>query len=64
MSRVVVEIATDNDAFRREDGSLDPTEVGRLLRSAANRVLVGRTEGPLVDLNGATVGTYTIEEDS
>lgn len=47
---------TDNDAF-----AADPTaEIARILRKTAQRIVNGTTEGRVLDVNGNTVGTFTL----
>jgi hypothetical protein len=56
-----VTFRTANAAFT-EDG--DPSaETARLLHDIAERVETGHRSGPVVDVNGNTVGTWTLTED-
>jgi hypothetical protein len=65
MSKITVEIKTDNAAF---NGYGYGTEVARILREAAERVdcadniyaLDHVSERPLLDVNGNRVGTVTV----
>lgn len=49
-------IETDNAAFE------DPDELGRLVARAAEQIAAGRTEAPVIDQNGNTVGRWTLDE--
>lgn len=49
-----LKIDCDNAAFADEPGA----EVAELLRTAATRVEAGRTDAPIIDTNGATVGAW------
>lgn len=52
---------TANAAFTEHD---DPTpEVARILADVAARVETGRRAGPVVDVNGNTVGEWTLTAD-
>lgn len=56
-------IETDNDAFRGPDCTADrhgeAEEISRILhRLASERPYLLRNKGPLVDVNGNTVGTW------
>ena len=63
-SRFVVEIITDNAAWRDMDGeSLDPSTVADALREIAARVEDGSTRGVIVDYNGNASGQYYGEEN-
>lgn len=64
MSNVSVKIATDNAAFRLEDGTLDRFEVARVMREAADKVEAGYSTGRLMDANGNDVGGFLVTEDS
>ena len=58
-SRFVVEIITDNAAWRDMDGeSLDPSALADALREVAARVEDGSTRGGIVDYNGNASGQY------
>ena len=55
-----VQIDTGNAAFDEDNGGA-AAETARILREIADRLENGRTEGPAFDLNGNTVGRYTLE---
>lgn len=57
--RFMLNIETHNVALT-EDGEW---ELSRLLRKTADAIENGRTSGPLIDYNGATVGTWTYESE-
>ena len=54
--RFLMKIECDNAAFE------DLTELPRLVRKVATRLDGGATEGPVLDSNGNSVGTYWFEE--
>lgn len=68
MSKFTLTINTDNAAFDAEADDAHQTEhdnarnaeVARILRYAADRVEYG-TIGPLRDVNGNTVGSYSFD---
>jgi len=55
-----LKITCNNDAF--QDGNM-AAEVVTLLRHAAMRVEAGRTDAPIIDTNGATVGAWTFVDE-
>lgn len=61
MSKITIELNTDNSAFEETPG-----EVSRILRLIADRADEGEWETmtalPLSDGNGNKVGTITVEE--
>ena len=59
---VTVTLATGGEAFRTEDGTLDRSEVARLLRLAADRI--AQDEGVLLDANGNTAGGWTVRGEA
>lgn len=66
-AHLILAIDLDNAAFHPEmdddeDGPIDPLEIHRLLNVAAGRILLGHTDGVLVDINGNTVGQWKIVE--
>jgi hypothetical protein len=58
MAVLRVEVRTDNSAFAPDAGQ----ETARILRTLADRVEQGDTEGILRDGNGANVGGFGTEE--
>lgn len=63
-----VKISTGGDAFYApswEDGSLVPDpcrmELRRLLEEVRKKLLYGRTEGCLMDINGNKVGEWSLD---
>lgn len=56
MSAFTLSITTDNAAFEDDPGP----EVARLLRDAAERVEAGVSAGVLRDVNGNTVGEWSL----
>lgn len=57
--RFTVEIDSDDEAL-----TTYPThELSRILREIADRIEDGRTDGPVRDINGATVGTFALTTD-
>lgn len=51
-----LEFATDNDAFAE-----DQTEVQRILEHIVHRLNNGHTYGNVLDVNGNTVGTWSLD---
>jgi len=71
MSHIEIKIATNNAAFRTEEGQLRVREVVRIL-GAVNKKIVGlvfahNAKGTksfnILDINGNTVGSVEIVED-
>lgn len=54
-----IEMETGNAAFA--DSKM--WEAARLLRIIASKIEKGYTDGPIIDINGNTVGTWTLEGD-
>lgn len=62
-----ITIETDNAAFEdviewpagTPDGKV--TEIGRILREVAARLIAGEQEGTISDYNGNRVGVFTLE---
>lgn len=54
-----MEFSTGNAAFGDEDNY----EVARILRKVADQVILGETEGIARDINGNTVGEWSLTED-
>jgi len=54
-----LEIETGNAAF--QDG-LGDLEIARILKEVTNRVLQGFTEGTVRDMNGNTVGKFSMPD--
>ena len=59
-------IKTDNAAFRDDDDTGDNadatrSEVARILRETARRILNGTTDGALRDANGNKVGHFALD---
>lgn len=52
-----ITIRTQTDAFAEGCG---PYEAARILREIADRIETGRTDGKVRDLNGNTVGQWSI----
>ena len=69
MSGFTLTISTDNAAFHveevdDEDGYYAPHwEVARLLREVADKIGVGHDRGPIIDVNGNTVGGFAFTGD-
>lgn len=69
MSAFRLTMLTNNAAFTIEsndedNGTHDPgPEVARLLREVADKVKNGYTHGPIIDVNGNTVGRFDHEEN-
>lgn len=60
--KVTLTFTADNDAFASsEEQRLD--EVARLVENIGWRIRAQARSGPLVDLNGNTVGEWEFEED-
>ena len=57
--KLTLEIVMDNHAFSEDEGGWG-WEAARILRDAADKVQDGRTQAPLKDANGATVGQYEV----
>ncbi len=53
-----LEIQTDNDAFV---GITGPTEVARILHKVESQVTYGQTQGTVMDVNGNTVGSWSMD---
>lgn len=62
MSGFTLQMKTGNAAFSDEDGGDRGSEIGRILREAADTVEGGRTSGKLIDINGNIVGEWDIED--
>jgi hypothetical protein len=59
---ITIRIDTDNAAFDDDKASGAHTEIARLLAGIAARFDTdGPHDGPLMDINGNTVGTVTID---
>jgi hypothetical protein len=54
-----INIKTDNAAFSKEEGG-PHAEVARLLREVAERVENGEDYGSVMDINGNSVGRWTL----
>lgn len=54
-----LEFETDNAAFEYGAG----TETNRILRDVARRIKDGDLDGKIRDLNGNTIGSYTLNGD-
>lgn len=54
-----MEFSTGNAAFE-EDGNY---EIARILRKVADQVILGETEGIARDINGNTVGEWSLTEE-
>lgn len=54
-----LEIRTDNDAFVEDRGR----ELGRILGVVAEHVRLGLSDGRVRDINGNTVGEWSVEDD-
>ena len=65
MSKVVIEIETDNDAFRMEDGTLDLDAVSYVIAQANRKMDKASEYGfrNLQDENGNTCGLVRVLED-
>lgn len=57
-------IECDNAAFITGDGATDTTVIGDLLRGVSDNLVLGSSDGNgrIRDLNGNTVGSYTLRE--
>lgn len=55
---VTIEFTTDNAAFEDDRA----VEIARILRDLADKILLGRTSGPIRDINGNRVGTFDAED--
>lgn len=55
-----LQVSTTNAAF--EDDFAE--EIVRILTNVAERVRAGQTSGRIHDLNGSSVGTFSLEETS
>jgi hypothetical protein len=56
---LTVKIKTDNAAFEDLDGNAG-IECARILRQIANKLERGEEYGPCIDLNGNTVGDWSL----
>ena len=54
---------TDNDAFQAED-RLDTDEVARVLKRVIATVRAGSIMAPIHDVNGNTIGSWSLEEEN
>lgn len=62
MSRLLIDMQCNNDAFRYFD-DFDSDEVSRILRKLADQVDGGETGGVIHDVNGNRVGNWYLEID-
>lgn len=58
----LLNITTGNDAFSDENGGAGE-EIARILKDAASKVANGYTEGRCSDINGNTVGTWSLKSE-
>jgi hypothetical protein len=63
MSKFVVEIRTDNDAFVGESGSQEVARILAGLSEVLDNFGASWDAGPLFDVNGNRVGFYAWEGD-
>lgn len=59
MSKFSIEFECDNAAFEEDPAQ----EVSRILTRTASHVLNGHTEGRVKDINGNTIGRWSLELD-
>ena len=57
-----IEMFTDNDAFRMGDGTINFSAVGETIIEAGKRIKNGETAFFIKDINGNSVGVYTLGE--
>lgn len=57
MATFKIKFKTDNDAFK--DGGAE-FEVARILRTIAEHVLAGEDAGKVFDVNGNSIGTWSL----
>jgi hypothetical protein len=57
---IKIEFSMDGAAF---DGDAVYAEAGGLIRTIADKIATGRTDGPVIDSNGNTVGRFAIVEE-
>lgn len=58
---ITIRLTTDNAAFDNDRASHAHTEIARLVAEVARRFDTdGPFDGPLVDINGNTVGTVSV----
>jgi hypothetical protein len=53
---------TENDAFRTSDGALETGEVARVLERVTRQVTSGYLSAAIIDVNGNTVGRWSLED--
>ena len=58
MATFTLNIETHSAAIAEDDREL---EIARILRKTAERVENGQTSGTLLDINGASVGTWEMD---
>lgn len=63
MASITIDFDTDNDAFRDEDGTLILEAVADALQGVVRKLRDYRTDGPVMDGNGNTVGTFALTEE-
>lgn len=54
-----IDFSTDNDAFCEAPA----TETARILRKTARLIELGELEGPVFDVNGNKIGSYTLDNE-
>ena len=59
---VNISFSTDNDSFRDDGGMLDAEAVAEVLEALVLRIREGKRSGTVGDMNGNTVGRYTVED--
>ncbi len=55
--KIIIDLETDNDAFQQDP----PTELMRILLVTISKISGGIDGGPLMDINGNTVGKFDVE---
>ena len=58
---VKIEFETDNASMRDGEDGLDLWEVSDIIKAVADRIHEGYTNGTVGDLNGNTIGHYSVE---
>lgn len=58
-----IQFSTDNDAFGGgDDSSAEATECVRILIAISDSILDGETDGPVIDINGNTIGKWSMAD--
>lgn len=64
--KLIVNMNLDNSAYRQyaeypDEGALESMTVASDLHDVANKIALGYREGKIIDINGNTAGSWTIE---